>query len=252
MTLNRIDGVIREQGFGSVEFQCTEQRVAVKACTPEIVNVRLLPLPDLGQSGEIVVGNKKWDEISCAYEQGDPFRIATERLVISIYRDPFTLEFFDGQSKRLLKGKEGFIDAGGKATEHDSSSVKAQFETTPDEHFHGLGDGGYQFEKRNINQRIWTDHVRKEGSEITIPLVISTRGYGIFFHSPFEASISINDETGLTYRAAGGLLDFRSGKPTNPFLKGGAQWRSVPLLRPALSPRLSASEDLPPGGPPRP
>jgi len=208
MTLDRIDAVFQEQGSGSVELQCPEQRVALKACTPQIVNMRLLPLPDLGQSGKIVVGEKKWHEIHCTFGQGDPFKIATEALAINLYRDPFTVEYLDRQGKILLKGKEPFIDADEAAREDDLSSVVVQFETAPNEHFYGLGDGGSRFEKRNIDQRIWTDHINREGSEITIPLVISTRGYGIFFHSPFEASISIHDETGLTYRAAGGLLDF--------------------------------------------
>ncbi len=86
--------------------------------------------------------------------------------------------------------------------------VSARFEAAADEHFYGLEDGGDDFDRRGTSTRLWTREKMRVGSHIPCPLLLSTRGYGVFFHNPHDASVAIDKAGGIAYEAAGGAVDF--------------------------------------------
>jgi alpha-glucosidase (family GH31 glycosyl hydrolase) len=86
-----------------------------------------------------------------------------------------------------------------------------RLEIVGEQHFYGLGQGGQQFDRLGITRRLWNTHVNHGfGADIAIPLLLSHRGYGLFFDGASKASLEMSDSdhrVWLDYRCEADSLD---------------------------------------------
>ncbi len=228
-------------GERSVSAQSAFGTIEIEVCAPEIINVRLTSREAYGEAERIILDHGAWESCPVRMRGEEPSGRAvmeTERLRVTVTASPFVVEFADARGRRLLSSEPGEAlgttpeargeippvrrdSPAGSGPEADAPGggvhaagaaelrpVAARFALAEGERLYGLGDGGEGFERSGREHRIWTRHNAHVGSEIPSPFVVSTAGYGLFFHNPYESSIEATPGRLLTYRAAHGALDF--------------------------------------------
>ncbi|MBM3523225.1 MAG: glycoside hydrolase family 31 protein, partial [Alphaproteobacteria bacterium] len=96
-------------------------------------------------------------------------------------------------------------------------------EVVGEQHFYGLGQGGAGFDRLGTTRRFWNVHVNHgQGGDIAIPLLLSNRGYALFFDTLKEALFDpgdCNDATLFRFTCADDALDI--------YLLGGGSLRAT-------------------------
>src|SRR5262249_56002824 len=88
--------------------------------------------------------------------------------------------------------------------------VHARFAFSGEQHFYGLGQGGLALDRLGVTRQIWNTQLgHGPGSDIGIPLLLSSRGYAIFFDNPSDAVLAVGRSDGgvrIAYTAESGRL----------------------------------------------
>jgi alpha-glucosidase len=191
----------------TVRFATALGIAEVTICRAGIVRLRLVsddrPAPSY-------LLERDWEEVPVEVRVGEPTLISTASLTLGITTTPFRVFLGDVQNNLLLDR----ITFARKAAEPDATPCgRVQVRCTPigEQHFYGLGHGGQQFDRLGGMRQLWNSHVgRGPGSDIAIPLVVSNRGYAIFFNNTYDARLAIGQsdtEVRIIYDAEGGPLD---------------------------------------------
>ena len=90
------------------------------------------------------------------------------------------------------------------------SRLRASFVFSGEQHFYGLGQGGGAFDRLGVTRQLWNTHIgHGPGSDMGVPLLVSSRGYALFFDNPGDASIVVGRSDGgvrIVYTAETGRL----------------------------------------------
>lgn len=192
---------------GSVE-------IALCAESPEIWRVRMapdaVPFPALP-----MVVDSAGPAVRLDVEETDTgLTVNGAALALEVGRDPWCLTFRDAEDRavcrenpfdvdglnRLFIRPLGFVrDAGGAVTQ-----ITESFHLRADEHIFGLGEKFTPLDK--VGQRIvsWTLDALGAASERAyknVPLLISTRGYGLFLNTGRRITYELGTESCETYTA---------------------------------------------------
>ena len=206
----------------------------ITVCTPRIVRVRLVL--DGQPQGPSYLEPHQWPPVELVVREGSPTLIETGALCVRIDPQPLTLTFLDAEGTPLLRAPiaEGVgaeicrtMRAGPPPSQGQEAAerqrISAHFTWTGEQHFYGLGEGGKQFDRLDGARQLWNSHfVHGPGSDIGVPFLLSTAGYGLFFDNTSDAGLVIgrsDGETQIVYRAEGGSLDW--------YYLGGADLRGV-------------------------
>jgi len=102
-----------------------------------------------------------------------------------------TLSFHDASGKLVLEEAPGTrrLDPG-TIQGVPCHEVHQGFISPPDEHLHGLG----QFQDGHANLRGVTRRLLQVNTQIAIPFLLSSRGYGLFWHQPGMTDFNPADE----------------------------------------------------------
>src|SRR5947207_15207210 len=88
--------------------------------------------------------------------------------------------------------------------------IRACFAFSGEQHFYGLGQGGTQLDRLGTTRQMWNTQLgHGPGSDMGVPLLVSNRGYALFFDNPADAVLSLGrSDTGvrLVYTAETGPL----------------------------------------------
>jgi alpha-glucosidase (family GH31 glycosyl hydrolase) len=126
------------------------------------------------------------------------------------------------------------------AAKRNGARTAIRLHLVGEQHFYGLGQGG-SFDRLRAGRRLWNCHVNHaNGSDIAIPLLLSTAGYGLFFDNSSLARIEAGDSdstTWLDYACEEGALDvyFLEGEGMRGALDAAAEL----LGRAPMPPRWS-------------
>jgi alpha-glucosidase len=116
--------------------------------------------------------------------------------------------------------------------------LQIRFRRAIEEHYYGLGQAGPGLDKDGTSRRLWNSHYGYgPGSDMAVPLVISSRGYGLFFDNSWDAEISLgrsDERSNLVYTAEGGEWDcyFIFGSNPKAVLAEYARLTGYPPLPP--------------------
>jgi alpha-glucosidase len=76
--------------------------------------------------------------------------------------------------------------------------VRLRLETAGDQHFYGLGAGAAGIDRLGVTRRLWNRHINHGlGADVPIPLLLSSRGYGLFFDCSSRGLIEPGDSSGV-------------------------------------------------------
>jgi len=108
-----------------------------------------------------------------------------------------------------------------------SPRVRLCLKLAGEQHLYGLGHGGQPFDRLGATRRLWNCHVNHgSGSDIALPLIVSTAGFALFFDDPNAGTIfpgDLPDEVWIEFASAGALdLYCIGGGDLRAVLKGVA------------------------------
>jgi alpha-glucosidase (family GH31 glycosyl hydrolase) len=190
-----------------LQFQSDQATLELAMLGPRVVHVRLI-LPNQRQTGQTVALPPSDGDVPFAVEESDPYVIRTAALVVRVDRPAQSVVFHDASGAVLLTGL-GFT---WERISEDRCRVQARFRRATEEHYYGLGQAGPSLDKDGTTRRLWNSHYGYgPGTDMAVPLVVSSRGYGLFFDNSWDAEVAIGrtEQTGtLVYTAEGGQVDF--------------------------------------------
>jgi len=176
----------------------------ITVCRPGIVRVAL-PRDEQPQAPSLV-GPRDWPEVAFEVVDGEPVRLSTSALRVEVATSPLRLSFTDATGTALLHEPA----AGGLETDPATGRVRASFAFVGEQHFYGLGQGGGRLDRLGTMRQLWNTQLgHGPGSDLGVPLLISNRGYALFFDSPADASVAVgrsDNGVRIVYTAARGPL----------------------------------------------
>ncbi|HTG09753.1 MAG TPA: TIM-barrel domain-containing protein, partial [Candidatus Eisenbacteria bacterium] len=226
-----------ERDGSTLRFGRAGARTAVSVCSPRIIRV------DREVEGQVPgpshLEPRTWTAPRFDAIDGEPLRLSTADLTVEVATDPVRLAFLDTAGARLLHEP---ID-GGMSTEGRRDGpvrrVRACFAFSGEQHFYGLGQGGGGLDRLGTARQLWNTQIgHGPGSDLGLPLLLSNRGYGLFFDNTSDAMVAIGRSdhgVRIVYTAEAGRLTwyFLMG----PDLRGVMGEVAELLGRPSLPPR---------------
>ncbi|TXK48893.1 glycoside hydrolase family 31 protein [Pontibacter qinzhouensis] len=228
-----------------VFFTNSGGEVRLEFCTPDMFRVRASWNKQFLPNEPYMVIKYDWPAVQLqTSEQSDHFLLQTDKLHIKVIKNPFRIEVSTADGKLLsadaLAGREGGLTKQGEA-------VAVSKQLLPDEHFFGFGERMDFLDQRNKKLKMdvgrgkgLPHHVGAynvlEANYCPVPFFMSTRGYGIFFHTAYPTEWDMGNSNPSTYsfKAEGGELDyyFMSGPSFKDLLN---QYTSLTGKSPMLS-----------------
>jgi alpha-D-xyloside xylohydrolase len=166
------DGVVLVLQSGFLRFQ---------VCSDSIVHVVYSKERDVPQRTDFLVTRKSWPKTEFTLHSDDPrlITLATSRLKIEITRADSSLVFVDSAGHRLTQENTRTLtpaEVNGEKTYHSERFVN-MWDTQ--EAFYGLG----QHQAGVWNYRGESVDLSQDNTNISIPLLLSSNGYGIFWNN---------------------------------------------------------------------
>jgi len=171
-------------------------------CSDSIVRVMYSPTATLPAGQDFVVTNHAWKKTSFkAADAGGQLTLTTGKLKVAVDKATGALAFYDAAGHLLLREPAG----GGKtltpATVNGETAFQPEqsFSSPADEFLYGLG----QFQEGIWNWRGMPRQLRQLNTEISIPMLVSSYGYGLFWNNasltdfnPADTQVPLTNRTG--------------------------------------------------------
>ena len=202
-----------------VRVDLPEGTLRIEPVAEDAIRVRLVPegAPEL----EELIFTEEARKPSFKVRKSDGnIQVVTARMSAEYRGNDGSIVFKDAQGKILLEEK-----AGGRSVDQTvvngtpAFEVSQRFVSPSDEHLYGTG----QFQDGNLDIRGLSRRLTQVNSQISIPMVISNKGYGILWHNygltefnpcdhsialePYKRGIS-SDKVNVT-GTSGNLLEIR-------------------------------------------
>lgn len=217
-TIGNYQSGFRQEG-NEVYFSTSEGGVKLEFCTPDMFRVRASWDGQFQPDEPYMVVQYEWPSVAIEHrEQADHFLLNTDKLQLKVHKVPFRIEVFTKDGK-LLAADAGAGNRGGLI--RDGEAVEVRKELMADEHFYGFGERMDFLDQRNKKLRLdvgrgkgLPHHVGAynilEANYAPVPFFMSTRGYGIFFHTayPTEWDMGMSNAEQYSFKASGGELDY--------------------------------------------
>jgi alpha-glucosidase len=193
----------------TLDFVCEHGRVRVAVLNDNIVRVRATPAVDFSPDFSYAVAKQNWAKIKPAIRDGkNAVTITTKKLVVTISKSPLRIEFAKPDGTVLNRD-----DSRGMGWE--DAKCRSYRELAQDEMFFGCGEKTGQMNKRGQSFGFWnTDslgHTYLTGEiYVSIPFLISTRGYGIFWDNSHRTFFNLGhgDESRYFLEADAGEINY--------------------------------------------
>jgi alpha-D-xyloside xylohydrolase len=166
------DGVVLVLQSGFLRFQ---------VCSDSIVHVVYSKERDVPQRTDFLVTKKSWPRTAFTLDSDDPklITLTTSRLKIEITRTDSSIVFIDSVGHKLTQENTRTLtpaEVNGERTYHSERFVN-MWDTQ--EAFYGLG----QHQAGVWNYRGESVDLSQDNTNISIPLLLSSNGYGIFWNN---------------------------------------------------------------------
>ena len=159
-----------------VTIPCRDQAIRLQVVSPEIIRVSAVPEGPFADRKSLAVVPQAGCRAFEVTEAGGKVRLATDSVVVEVYKGSGTLNFFRADGTPLLQeGAMTFdpIEVEGKR----AWSVRTWFAANPDAAFYGLG----QHQAGEFNHRGRSEELFQYNTKVSVPMVVSTQGYGLLF-----------------------------------------------------------------------
>ena len=159
-----------------VLIPCGEGTIRLEVIAPEIVRVSAVPEGAFADRQSLAVVSQAGCRDFEVTEAGGKVRLATDSLVVEVYKASGTLNFFKADGTPLLQeGRFVFtpIEVEGK----QAWSVQTAFAAPDEDSFYGLG----QHQAGEFDHRGRSEELYQYNTKVSVPFVVSTGGYGLLF-----------------------------------------------------------------------
>lgn len=191
-----------------------EGSVKLEFCTDAMFRVRHSPNGTFSDNEQWMVRKYEFSPVRFVVEDnGGEWIITTDKLNIKALKNPFRLIIADMGGDILYKELE--------EQRIYTDSVKTKVALQPDEHFFGFGERMDFLDQRGrkvyLNVELGKGVKPAVGGKdilranyCPVPFMMSTKGYGIFFHTAFATEWNMGWDTSESYsfKAFGGDLDY--------------------------------------------
>lgn len=169
-------------------------------------------------------------------EQPQKYEIFTDKLIVRIQKEPFSIHFYDKYQKLLLGD---YQDRGFSQKGKEIASYKT---LRHNEQFFGLGEKTGSINRRGKSFRMWnSDKPCYGGNEDplykSIPFFMSNYGYGIFFDNTHKADFKMGSESNdfFSFEAPDGemVYYFIYGPTYKQIIKRYVQLTGKPIMPPS-------------------
>jgi alpha-D-xyloside xylohydrolase len=195
--LNPVTGV--QQQSDGVVIQLHTGALKLQVCSSTMIHVLYSPTGTFPEKKEYLVIKNDWARVQWKLESADKdVSVATSQLKVSVLRADSSIHFFDLSGKQLFEESQRRmvpVVVNGEKTYHAEI-----FETLwgSTEGFYGLG----QHQAGVWNYRGESVELSQENTNISIPMYLSSYGYGIFwnntsrstFHNRFLNALFLSSE----------------------------------------------------------
>ena len=152
---------------GLVSIPCGESVIRLQVISPSIVRVTSVPDGRFSDRKSLaVVGQPGYTDYDVT-AAGGKVRLATDSLVVEVYKASGTMNFFKGDGTPLLQdGSFAFspIEVEGKK----AWSVRTTFEPDPEESFYGLGQHqAGEFDHKGRNEELY-----QYNTKVSVPVIV--------------------------------------------------------------------------------
>ena len=186
-----------------VTLSMSPGKMKLTVCSEGIIRVMYSPTEKLPGGQDFVVAKHSWPSTSFKVaESGGKLTLSTSKLKVVVERTTGAVAFLDLTGKVLLSEPNG----GGKAmvpvTVNGESAYQPgqSFESPADEYLYGLG----QFQEGNWNWRGLPQQLRQVNSQIAVPMIVSSRGFGLFWNNasltdfnPADSRVTLTNKAGI-------------------------------------------------------
>jgi len=175
----RSDGVALTMQSGTMRLQVWSDRV---------IRVTYAPTAELPVNKSLSVvgkpGKSKWK----LRENPEAVTLETPALRARVDLKTGAVSFYDLNDKPILQEAEGGREfALSPVKEVGGTSVRQSFVLAPDERVYGLG----QHQSGVWNYRGTTVHLQQRNMEVGLPVLVSSKGYGVFWDNPAVTDVDV-------------------------------------------------------------
>jgi alpha-D-xyloside xylohydrolase len=190
----------KQDGAG-VTIMTSQGLMRIDVCTDRIIHVLLTPEQSLPKQPLITV-TQTWNQVPYSLKADNKrLLITTAALKVEIARDNGAVAFFSLDGKPVLQeaGEASTIFTPEVETRQKTWQVQQTFLSPKDEALYGLG----QHQEGWFNLRGIPFRLQQANTNISIPIVLSTKGYGLIWNNasitdfnPADQPIEIDQKTG--------------------------------------------------------
>ena len=188
-------------------FSMSPGEMKLTVCSEGIIRVMYSPTETLPGGQDFAVVKRSWPSTSFKVaEAGGIVTLSTSKLRVVVAKTSGAVTFFDLNGKVLLGEPAGGGKTMAPATVNGESAYQPEqsFVSPADEYLYGLG----QFQEGIWNWRGIPQQLRQVNSQIAVPMIVSSRGYGLFWNNasltefnPADARVALTNKSG-TYTTA--------------------------------------------------
>ncbi|MEH6406794.1 MAG: TIM-barrel domain-containing protein, partial [Leeuwenhoekiella sp.] len=213
--------------FESIKSK-TEKQIVLKTsnglllleiCTPEIIRIRSSWTGTFELDEQYMVTQYNWSKTNWNQEETDKtITISTSQLKLEINKEPIEIAIYDTKGN-LLSSEETDTKSLGGYTQNET--VGSQKMLALDENFFGFGERMDFLDRRgkklklSVGRGEGRPHIIGaynilEANYSPIPFFMSTKGYGIFFHTAYNSTWDMGSSSTnhYSFEAEGGELDY--------------------------------------------
>lgn len=208
-----------EKTSTGISFQTQGMNVSVRFYTPQIVRVTKTPVGVVDAKLDWVIRKEAESMDFDCKASADKILLASHEIQISCDARTGAVEFLSSGGERLVAEKPYGTTFSALRDKDENYSVMQSFELDPQEAVYGLG----QQQTGLLNQRNQTLELTNRNTRVCIPIIQSTKGYGIYWDQ-YSKSRFRDGEQGMSMESVGRSADYY-------FIYGGNMKNTLALYR---------------------
>src|ERR1039457_1067492 len=182
-----------EQQPDGVLFKLESGALRLQVCTDSIVHVIYSPAEPFPKRTEYVVTKSTWPAAKWALQETpQAVTISTDHIRVAVNRSHAMIAYSDTSGKRLVQEGPNTltpVTVNGEKTYHAEAFIGLWGST---EAFYGLGQhqsGVWNYHGESVD-------IAQDNTNISVPLLLSSKGYGIFWNNSSRSRCSTAIEIG--------------------------------------------------------
>jgi len=177
-----------------VTFTVGSGKMKVQVCANDIIRVMSASAATLPTKTSMSVSNA-WDNppAFCVDESAGTLTITTTRLKVKVAESTGIVSYTDTAGTALVA----------ESSKSASGKIQTAFTSTADEALFGLGQ-----QPNSSNRKNSSVHLANSNGNIYIPMIVSNKGYGLFWDNPSAGDFSSTGTTTSYTSGAGDMVDY--------------------------------------------